>query len=118
MLPLLLLLCSCDCAATSSAPVPDIAGAESTVREFFGALQARDCAVLLPMLAMPWSEGDCEEYVEDMQRRGVTLEEVESADVDGRDSNAAIVRTRISDRGRSNPMLFRVEFDERWRIRF
>lgn len=93
--------------------------ARSTVRRFFEALPERDCAVLGPLLVGKAAE-TCQKTVDDLSEHGFSLVEVLDAKVDGRDSNAVVVRARIARDGqvREQPLLLRVEqHPDGWKLR-
>jgi len=93
--------------------------ARATVRRFFEALPAGDCAELGPLLAGKAAD-TCRETVDEMKEHGLSLVEVLDARVDGRDSNAVMVRTRVARDGqvREEPLLLRVEqHPDGWKLR-
>jgi len=93
--------------------------ARETVRRFFTELPSGDCAVLAPMLA--GEDGStCPEKVADWTAHGFSLVEVLDTQVDGRDPNAVVVRTRVAQDGkvREQPFLVRVERHPKgWKLR-
>jgi hypothetical protein len=93
--------------------------ARATVRRFFEALPAGDCAELGPLLVGKAAE-NCRQTVDEMTEHGFSLVEVLDARVDGRDANAVMVRTRIARDGkvREEPLLLRVEqHPDGWKLR-
>jgi hypothetical protein len=93
--------------------------AQASVRRFFEALPAGDCAVLGPLLAGDGS-ARCRQTVEELHAHGFTLVEVLDARVDGRDPDAVLVRARVAKDGkvREEPFLLRVErHPDGWRLR-
>lgn len=95
--------------------------AEETVRRFFAALPSEDCAVLEPLLATGGSARPCEETVRELREHGLSLLGIIGSTVDGRDSEAVIVRARVARDGeeRKAPWLLRVERQAgTWRVRF
>ncbi|WP_257451425.1 hypothetical protein [Archangium lipolyticum] len=93
--------------------------ARATVRRFFEALPAGDCAVLGPLLVGKGPD-TCRATVDELNEHGVSLVEVLDAKVDGRDSSAVMVRARVARNGRvrEQPMLLRVEeYPEGWKLR-
>ncbi|NTX02541.1 hypothetical protein HUA74_06165 [Myxococcus sp. CA051A] len=95
--------------------------AEETVRRFFEALPSEDCAVLGPLLATGGSMRPCEEAVREMHEHGLSLVGIVESKLDGRDSDAVLVRARIARDGEvgKEPWLLRVERQAGgWRVRF
>lgn len=95
--------------------------AEETVRRFFAALPSEDCAVLEPLLATGGSARPCEETVRELREHGFSLRGIAGSAVDGRDSEAVLVRARVAQDGkeRKAPWLLRVERQAgTWRVRF
>jgi hypothetical protein len=93
--------------------------AQVTVRRFFEALPAGDCAELAPLLIGKAAD-TCRETVDELREHGFSLVEVLDARVDGRDPNAVVVRTRIARDGRlrEEPLLLRVEqHPDGWKLR-
>jgi len=94
--------------------------ARATVRRFFAALPAGDCAVLGPLLATGGSARACETTVEELRSHGFELVDIVNAEVDGRDANAVLVRAKVARDGavRDEPVILRVELqDGGWRLR-
>ncbi len=94
--------------------------ARDTVRRFFEALPAGDCAVLEPLLVDGGGEGSCRETVDELNAHGFTLVEVLDARVDGRSPEAVMVRARVARDGqvREQPFLLRVErHPAGWKLR-
>jgi hypothetical protein len=94
--------------------------AQATVRRFFAALPAGDCAVLGPLLATGGSARACATTVEELRSHGFELVEIVNAELDGRDANAVLVRAKVARDGavRDEPVILRVELqDGGWRLR-
>jgi hypothetical protein len=94
--------------------------AQATVRAFFTALPAQNCQVLGPLLATGGSAKPCEATVRELHEHGMELVEVLDAVVDGRDSNAVLVRAKLARDGavRAEPYILRVERqDGEWKLR-
>jgi hypothetical protein len=112
-----LMLAALACTSASSKTT----AAEETVRRFFAALPSEDCAVLEPLLATGGGARPCEETVRELREHGMSLVGIVSSTVDGRDSEAVIVRARVARDGqeRQEPWLLRVERQAgAWRVRF
>jgi hypothetical protein len=95
--------------------------AEETVLRFFAALPSEDCAVLEPLLATGGRARPCEQTVRELREHGVSLVGILGSAVDGRDSEAVIVRARVARDGevRKEPWLLRVEWQAgKWRVRW
>ncbi|WP_338873363.1 hypothetical protein [Myxococcus stipitatus] len=106
-------------ACTSAASKTE--AAEATVRRFFEALPSEDCEVLGPLLATGGGMRPCEEAVREMREHGLTLVGIVESKLDGRDSDAVLVRARIARDGEvgKEPWLLRVERQAGgWRVRF
>lgn len=96
---------------------PDEELAREAVIEFFSALPTEDCRVIGPWIT---SRESCEEVVEEYNSHGMKLLEVHSAERDGRNPNAIVVRVRLEQDGKPQKQaaLLRVEKrDGRWRYR-
>lgn len=94
--------------------------AQASVRAFFAALPAMDCAVLGPLLATGGSARPCEDTVRELHEHGMQLVDIVDAAVDGRDPNAVLVRARLARDGavREEPYVLRVEQqDGGWKLR-
>jgi hypothetical protein len=94
--------------------------ARASVVRFFEALPTGDCAVLGPLLAQGGDAETCTRMVRELNEHGFSLVEVLDAQVDGRDPNAVVVRTRIAQDGqvREQPFLVRVERHPKgWKLR-
>lgn len=94
--------------------------ATEVVRRFFAALPDGDCAVLGPLLETGSAARPCAEVVEELNRHGVRLREVLSAQQDGRTPDAVLVRTHLERDGTpgAQPSLLRVERrGGTWRLR-
>ncbi|MBN1206266.1 MAG: hypothetical protein JXB05_15220 [Myxococcaceae bacterium] len=85
--------------------------AQASVRAFFSALPAGDCAVLGPMLATGGSARPCEETVRELLTHSLELVEILEAKVDGRDPEVVLVRAKVAQGGavREAPFLLRAE---------
>lgn len=108
------------CAALGCTP-SKTESAETTVRRFFAALPAEDCAVLGPLLATGGGAKPCPETVRELNSHGYSLVEIVDARVDGRDPNAVMVRARMARGGvpREEPLVLRVEQqDGGWKLRW
>ncbi|QSQ12347.1 hypothetical protein JY572_28840 [Myxococcus landrumensis] len=95
--------------------------AEATVRRFFEALPSGDCEVLGPLLATGGGMRPCEEAVREMREHGLSLVDIVESKLDGRDSDAVLVRARVAQDGEvgKEPWLLRVERRSGgWRVRF
>ncbi|MCP3140104.1 hypothetical protein [Pyxidicoccus xibeiensis] len=95
--------------------------AEESVQRFFAALPSGDCAVLEPLLATGGGARPCEQTVQELREHGFSLVGIVESRVDGRDSEAVIVRARVARDGveRQEPWLLRVERQAgAWRVRF
>ncbi len=107
------------CAALGCTP-SKTESAEKTVRGFFAALPSQDCAVLGPLLATGGKAKSCQETVKELQAHGYGFVEIVGSEVDGRDPDAVMVRTRVSRHGvpREEPLVLRVERqDGGWKLR-
>jgi hypothetical protein len=107
------------CAALGCTP-SKTKSAEATVRRFFSALPSEDCAVLGPLLATGAGARPCAETVRELRAHGYGLVEVVGSEVDGRDPDAVLVRTRVSLAGvpREEPLVLRVERQgDGWKLR-
>jgi len=94
--------------------------ARASVVRFFEALPTGDCAVLAPLLAQQADAETCARTVKELHSHGFALVEVLDAQVDGRDPNAVVVRTRVAQDGkvREQPFLVRVErHPQGWKLR-
>jgi hypothetical protein len=94
--------------------------AQATVRSFFTALPASDCAVLGPLLATGGSARPCEDTVRELHEHGMQLVDIVDATVDGRNPNAVLVRAKLARDGtvRDEPYVLRVEHqDGGWKLR-
>lgn len=94
--------------------------AQASVRRFFAALPAGDCAVLGPLLATGGSARPCAATVEELHSHGFELVDIVSAELDGRDANAVLVRAKVAQNGavRGEPVILRVELqDGGWKLR-
>lgn len=99
------------------APRSDEEVAIETVNRFFAALPAEDCKII-----EEWITGDesCEEVVSEYKSHGMKLLEIQTAERDGRNRNAIVVRVRLEQDGKpqKQPALLRVEkTNGRWRYR-
>jgi hypothetical protein len=94
--------------------------AQASVRAFFAALPARDCAVLGPLLAKGGSAKPCEDTVRELHEHGMQLVDIVDAAVDGRNPDAVLVRAKLARDGavREEPYVLRVEHqDGGWKLR-
>jgi len=94
--------------------------AQATVRAFFAALPARDCAVLGPLLATGGSARPCEDTVRELHEHGMQLVDIVDAKVDGRNPDAVLVQAKLARDGavREEPYVLRVEHqDGGWKLR-
>jgi hypothetical protein len=94
--------------------------AQATVRSFFAALPASDCAVLGPLLATGGSARPCADTVRELHEHGMQLVDIVDATVDGRNPNAVLVRAKLARDGtvRDEPYVLRVEHqDGGWKLR-
>lgn len=108
------------CERSSSAPVDKPAAAQQVVQRFFAALPEGNCAQLRDMLVLERPDRGCREVVAELNQHQMRLGEVLGAEVDGRDENAVIVRTRMLEGGKPKqaPVLLRVERHAgTWKIR-
>jgi hypothetical protein len=106
--------------ACASSEARKTEAAQASVRAFFSALPAGDCAVLGPMLATGGSARPCEETVRELLTHSLELVEILEAKVDGRDSEVVLVRAKVARGGavREAPFLLRVERqDGVWKLR-
>ncbi|HEX8706533.1 MAG TPA: hypothetical protein VF815_47300 [Myxococcaceae bacterium] len=106
--------------ACSSPAEKKTEAAQASVRRFFAALPAGDCAVLGPLLATGGSARPCPTTVEELHSHGFELVDIVSAEVDGRDANAVLVRAKMAQNGtvRDEPVILRVELqDGGWKLR-
>jgi len=94
--------------------------AQATVRTFFAALPARDCAVLGPLLAAGGSARPCEDTVRELHEHGMQLVDILDAKMDGRNPDAVLVQAKLARDGtvREEPYVLRVEHqDGGWKLR-
>jgi hypothetical protein len=106
--------------ACSSPAEKKTEAAQASVRRFFAALPAGDCAVLGPLLATSGSARPCPDTVQELHSHGFELVDIVSAEVDGRDANAVLVRAKVARNGtvREEPVILRVELqDGGWKLR-
>jgi hypothetical protein len=106
--------------ACSSPAEKKTEAARASVRRFFAALPAGDCAVLGPLLAAGGSARPCPTTVEELHSHGFELVDIVGAEVDGRDANAVLVRAKVARDGtvRDEPVILRVELqDGGWKLR-
>jgi hypothetical protein len=106
--------------ACSSPAEKKTEAAQASVRRFFAALPAGDCTVLGPLLATGGSARPCPTTVQELHSHGFELVDIVSAEVDGRDANAVLVRAKVARGGtvRDEPVILRVELqDGRWKLR-
>lgn len=88
-----------------------------TVSRFFAALPTEDCEIIQNWITA--AEG-CEEVVAEYNSHGMKLVELHSAERDGRNPDAIMVRARLEQDGKTQkqPALLRVEkTNGRWRFR-
>lgn len=114
---LLLVLASLACTPSEARKKED---ARNTVSAFFTALPEGNCQVLGPLLATGGSAKPCEDTVRELREHKMELVEVLDAVVDGRDSNAVLVRAKLARDGtvRPEPFILRVERqDGGWKLR-
>lgn len=99
-------------------PAPPAAPPEQAVQRFFAAVTADDCPTALSQLASGMRarvapDGRCEELFGGVRR--YPLERVVETKVDGRNSDAQLVRARL--RGRTTDAIIRVQAEGRsWKI--
>lgn len=108
-------------AAVSSGPEDsierDLAAARASVTSFFEAVERADCETMRALLAESPPSERCRELLDSW--RGRKIDRILETKVDGRDPDAVIVRTRLTDRGHPREILIRAErSDARWRVRF
>ena len=91
--------------------------AESVVRRFFTQLPAGDCRQLEALLVTS-STRPCADTVRDLNAHAVRLQEVLSAQVDGRSPDAVLVRARLAYGPNVKAQVLRVErHGGTWRLR-
>ena len=93
--------------------------AKDVVQRFFAALPEGDCAELGPMLAPDPKGRSCEEVVAEYNAHDVRLLSVENALPDGRNEDAIMVRTRLSQQGKEQgqiTVLRVVRHQGEWRL--
>lgn len=106
--------------ACSSPAEKKMEAAQASVRRFFAALPAGDCAVLGPLLVTGGSARPCAELVEELHTHGFELLTIVDAAVDGRDPNAVLIRAKVAQDGavKDEPIILRVELqDGGWKLR-
>jgi hypothetical protein len=94
--------------------------AQATVRTFFAALPASDCAVLGPLLATGGGARPCEDTVRELHEHGMQLVGIVDAKVDGRNPDAVLVQAKLARDGvvKEEPYVLRVEHqDGGWKLR-
>ncbi|MCI0671575.1 MAG: hypothetical protein L0Y64_14035 [Myxococcaceae bacterium] len=108
------LLAGCRPAVTRTEEATDV------VRRFFAALPEGNCDQLAPLLVTGADAQPCAAVVAELNRHAVRLLEVESAQEDGRNPDAILVRARLAQGGvpRANASILRVERQgSTWRLR-
>lgn len=119
----LALACVAGCSGSGgSANLPDeaarIEAARAVVSEFFGHVDARDCAALAPMFLDGATAEQCRRFLEEVEHRQLGLAGIEDAYIDGRDPRAVVVRARMSSRKGEERKLVRVQLvGSAWKIR-